>query len=294
MSWRIITITTQSYLSLSEGSLRIRQGAEEFHVPLEDIGIVILEERSITLSVAVLDAMIQHKIALCVCDEKHMPSGALLGYQQHSRQSKIINTQISWSEPFKKRLWQQIIRQKIVNQKYILERAKGKEYQTMERLHHAVNSGDTQNCEATAARLYFSELLPDKCYRGSDHILNSALNYGYAILRGAIARSLVGYGFLSSIGVNHRNELDNFALADDFIEPYRPFVDEVVFATIPHYADTLTKEMKVKLISVLTHEVSVNGMKQSVLRGMEVTAQSLVTATNNKDPLAILLPSFIT
>ena len=293
MSWRIVSVSKRSYLSLSNNNLKIKQGEEEYTVPLEDIGTLLIEDQSVTMSAALLDACIKHKIAAFICDEKHIPSGILLGYQQHSRQSKVLFDQVSWTEPFKKRSWQNVIKQKITNQKSVLEKIKGNGYPSLESYIQSVKSGDPLNREATAARLYFSELFPVDCTRGSEHILNSALNYGYAILRGAIARSLVSYGFLSSLGIQHRNELNNFALADDFIEPYRPCVDYFVFTQIPKEEFFLTKEMRNNLVSILTHHVQLDGKRQNIMRAMEVTAQSLTTATNAKDPNLLLLPELL-
>ena len=290
MSWRIVSIAEKSYLSLSLENLVIKQESGEFKVPLEDIGVIVLENRTITTSVALLDACIQHKIAVLICDEKHTPSGTLLGYQQHSRQSKVIKEQLLWTVPFKKRVWQNIIKQKLQNQLAVLEKISGDTFPNFENYIDSVNSGDTLNREASGARLYFDVLLPTGCVRNSDHIINAALNYGYAILRGTIARSIVAYGFLSSVGVQHKNELNNYALADDLMEAYRPYVDRLVFTKIPTDGVLLTKDMRDELVGILTHLVIIDGVKQSVLRAMEITAQSLVTVTTEKDPSRLLLP----
>lgn len=290
MSWRIISIAEKSYLSLSLENLVIKQDSEEFKVPLEDIGVIVLENRTITTSVALLDACIQHKIAVLICDEKHTPSGTLLGYQQHSRQSKVIKEQLLWTEPFKKRVWQNIIKQKLQNQLAVLEKISKKDFPNFENYINSVNSGDTLNREASAARLYFDFLLPDGCVRSSEHVINAGLNYGYAILRGAIARSIVAYGFLSSVGIQHKSELNNYALADDLMEAYRPYVDYLVFTKIPAESESFSKEMRDELVGVLTHSVIIDGIRQSLLRAMEITAQSLVTITTEKDPSRLLLP----
>lgn len=290
MSWRIISIAEKSYLSLGLENLVIKQDLKEYKVPLEDIGVIVLENRTITTSVALLDACIQHKIAVLVCDEKHTPSGTLLGYQQHSRQSKVIKEQLLWTEPFKKRVWQNIIKQKLQNQLVVLEKISKKDFPNFKNYINSVNSGDTLNREASAARLYFESLLPKDCVRSSDHVINAGLNYGYAILRGAIARSIVAYGFLSSVGIQHKSELNNYALADDLMEAYRPYVDYHVFIKIPADSELFTKEMRDELVGVLTLPVIIDGVKQSLLRAMEITAQSLVTVTTEKDPTRLLLP----
>jgi len=290
MSWRIVSIAEKSYLSLNLENLVIKQDSGEFKVPLEDISVIVLENRTITTSVALLDACIQHKIAVLICDEKHTPSGTLLGYQQHSRQSKVIKEQLLWTEPLKKRVWQSIIKQKLENQYAVLTEISKREFPNFINYTASVNSGDTLNREALAARLYFGELLPKGCVRNSDHVINASLNYGYAILRGAMARSIVTYGFLSSIGIQHKNELNNYSLADDLMEVYRPYVDYLVFTKISVNAELLNKEMRNELVGILTHRVIINESKQTILRAMEITAQSLVTVTTEKDPSRLLLP----
>ena len=268
----------------------------EYTIPLEDIGVLILESHSIMVSTALLDACTRHKIALFVCDSKHMPSGILLGYQQHSRQLKVIETQLAWAEPFKKRVWQNIIQQKIKNQQMVLEKIIDEKFPEFEMYARSVNSGDTLNREATAARLYFSKLLPNGSTRNSEDHINSALNYGYAILRGTIARSVVAYGFLASLGVHHASELNSFNLADDLIEPYRPALDLFVRKeiTLDSSNDSeLSKEDKGKILSILTLPVSLDG-EQTIIHAMEMTAQSLVTASEQKDAGLIKLPEIIT
>lgn len=289
MSWRVINISNRAHLSLKQNNLIIKQ-EDEVSLPLEDIGVIMLENQAITTSVALLNACVQHKIALYVCDEKHMPSGVLLGYQQHSRQSKIIYAQIHMTEPLKKRLWQNIVKQKIKNQKIVFEHILQTQDTQFDNYIRSVNSGDTLNREATAARLYFSKLFPYGHTRSMESTQNTALNYGYSIIRGAVARSLVAYGFLSSVGIKHSNELNNFALADDLMEPYRPLVDLFVFRNIKDSENYFTKEIKNNLIGLLTTEVKINGDFCTLLRAIEVTAQSLVTALNEKNSDRLLLP----
>lgn len=299
MSWRIINVSNEAYVSLRQEQLVLKQDGEEHTIPLEDIGVLLLESRSIVASVALLDACVRHKIAVFVCDEKHLPSGILLGYQQHSRQVKVIEKQLAWAEPFKKRLWQNIIRQKIKNQQTVLEKLTGKQFSNFEVYARSVNSGDTLNREATASRAYFSELLPSGLTRKSDDRVNSALNYGYAILRGSLARSIVAYGFLSSLGIKHASELNNFNLADDLIEPYRPVLDLLVHREIIPFKtknisaeNELTKEDRAKILGILTEPVFLDG-EQTALHAMEMTAQSLVTASEQKDPELLKLPTIL-
>jgi len=289
MSWRILHISEQSRLSLRKGSLCVQQ-VEEHTIPLEDIGVLILESHSISLTTALLDGCVRNKIAVIVCDSTHMPCSVLLGYQQHSRQLKAVEAQLAWTEPFKKRLWQRIIKQKIDNQKTVLEKITNSEFVKLTQYKNTVNSGDTLGREASAARLYFNELLPDQVTRSHDHIINAKLNYGYAILRTVLARSIVAYGFLSSVGIRHKSELNNFNLADDLIEPYRPFVDKFVFESTKFGNGELTKENRIDLVNILTSSVMLDGCAYSLLHALELSAQSLVTASEAKNPELLIIP----
>jgi CRISP-associated protein Cas1 len=291
MSWRIVTVSKEARLSATQGQLVITQD-ERHTLPLEDIGALVLESRAILLTTALMDACAQHKVAVYVCDEKHMPSAMLLPYQQHSRQFAVIEKQLAWSLPFKKRLWQRIVKQKIANQWRVLEHVTQKPHLEFGALIDAVDSGDSINREGASARIYFDRLLPAGSTRSADDHTNAGLNYGYAILRGAIARSLVAYGFLSSVGIAHKSELNNFNLADDLMEPYRPIIDLYVFSHIPVDGE-LTKEERSALVGLLTQEVILDGKSFTVLRAMEMTAQSLVTATEKGEYDSLLLPTDI-
>lgn len=210
---------------------------------------------------------------------------------------KVIEN--SWrAEPFKKRLWQNIIRQKIKNQQTVLEKLAGKEFPDFEIYASSVNSGDTLNRGGDRRSRVFSALLPSGLTRKSDDLMNSALNYGYAILRGSLARSIVAYGFLSSFGIKHASELNNFNLADDLIEPYRPILDLLVHREIIPFGtreiqaeNELTKRIEQKYW-VFSQSRFLDG-EQTALHAMEMTAQSLVTATEQKDSELIKLPKIL-
>jgi len=291
MSWRIVSVAKRAYISTSQNQMVIKNGEGDFRIPLEDIGTIILEDHSITATNAFLSSCAEHKIAVLLCDNKHLPNAVLLPYQQHSRQSAVLKKQIGLSKPFQKRLWQKIVKQKIINQSEVISVCCKDAAEKLLSYSCKVGSGDPNNREATAARLYFSVLLPDGITRGTEHPVNSALNYGYAIVRGVVARSLAGYGFLTSLGINHINELNNYALADDLLEPFRPFVDWLVRKINLTKDDSLTVEHRQYLQQVLTLPVSINKQKQTLQRAVEISAQSLVSAVDTKDPELLLLPS---
>lgn len=291
MSWRILHISNEIRLSLRKNTLQLHQSDTIYSIPLEDIGVLVLENRGISVTSALLDACVRHKVTVLVCDEKHLPSGTLLGYQQHSRQSAVIAKQLSWSSPFRKRIWQKITQTKISNQARVFAEITGTSSPSIESYARSVQSGDRTNREGAAAREYFQNILPQTLIRHADDRINGALNYGYAILRGTMARSLASYGFLTSIGIHHKSDLNNFNLADDLIEPYRPYVDRFVFKNIS-FEGELTKEDRIGLVNLFTNTIGINNQTHTLLRACDLTVQSLVTATVSSDPQAIVLPIY--
>lgn len=291
MSWRVIHISNESRLSLKQNNLSLLQGNNVVSVPLEDIGVLIMESRAVLVTTALLDACIQHKISVFVCDEKHMPSGVLLGYQQHSRQVAVIEKQLNWSLPFRKRLWQLIVEQKISNQSVVFIKVSGRKNNNIESYVRSVQSGDVTNREGVAAREYFQNILSTPILRSEDTHINAALNYGYAIVRGVLSRTLASYGFLTSVGIHHNSELNNFNLADDLIESYRPIVDLFVFKNITNDKELLTKEERIELIQLLTKSVQINGEQHTLLHAIESTVKSLVTVSEIKEIDSLCLPT---
>ena len=199
MSWRTLTISNPAKLSLKQRALCIQQD-EQFRVPLEDIQTVILESPEIRISSALLAAIAEYNILLISCDNKHTPNGVLLSFAQHSRHSLVARRQVNVSKPFKKRLWQQIVRQKIINQAYCLSGFGVAAAEKLMLIADRVISGDTNNREAYAAKIYFKALFGSDFIRGQDDFINASLNYGYSIVRAFIARAIVGYGFIPAFG----------------------------------------------------------------------------------------------
>ena len=232
MSWRSLVISLPSKLSTKNNQLVIKQ-QDTFSIPIEDITAIVIESGQVIITVKTLELLAENGTILYICNEKHVPSSYLLPYYAHSRELKIIKQQLSITEPFKKRIWQQIIKQKIINQAYVLM-CIGK-YDISEKIKkmvERVDSGDTKNIEAQVAKIYFEELFYTGFNRKFENIYNACLDYGYSIIRGAIARSIAKFGYIPSIGIHHKSELNNYNLADDFIEPFRPLVDLYVIQNI--------------------------------------------------------------
>lgn len=261
MGFRNIMISNGAELSVKDSQLKIGDWAS---VPLEDINSLMIESQAVKLSSYLLQKAAESGIVIYCCNEQHIPNTVILPLQHHHRHFKMLKSQINAGKPLQKRLWQQIVIRKILNQAKCLEYMGMPQAKELELMARDVKSGDTTHVEGYAAAFYFKSLFGEGFSRGEEHIINSALNYGYAIIRGMIARTIVCYGFEPSIGIWHCSELNGFNLADDFIEPFRPVVDLYVAQRFDYSEiDTaLTPEMKRGLYSVLNYDMNVNGEKQ--------------------------------
>ena len=293
MSWRIVNVSKPCKLSVKNSQLVYEtQEEEKITLPLEDISIILLESPQIILTSYLIAQLAEYNIVLFSCDDKHIPSGVFNSFCQHSRNTEIAFLQSEWSEPFKKRLWQQIVKQKIMNQFIVLKELKG--FDELFYLVDKVQSGDVTNVESYAARLYWNNLF-DEFKRHAGGKKNSALNYGYAILRGVITRYIAAAGLIPCFGLHHCNKLNAFNLADDIIEPFRPFVDKVVFENLidENEKEELSKEDKIQLIQVLMKQCKYKEEHISVLKACENVCFSLASHSKSKDYNNFELPAFI-
>jgi CRISPR-associated protein Cas1 len=258
-------------------------------VPVEDIGVMLIDNPQITLSSGLLQALQENNVALITCDYRHMPQSLLLPIEGNSTQQERYEAQLAASEPLKKQLWAQTVIQKIKNQAGVLNKLQ-EHADYLIPLYRNVKSGDTDNCEATAAAYYWQKVFNIHVpgfkriprIQGVQNTLpappNNYLNYGYSILRGTMARSIVGAGLLPTLGIFHRNRYNAFCLADDLMEPYRPYVDEVVHQMITDYglSEDLTKDLKNVLLKIPAMDVNIEGEKSPLMLATQRTAVSLV------------------
>lgn len=265
-----VYVSEAARLSLRQGRLVV---GDKGGVPLEDVNYIVLDTRQTTLTGALLAACADMGCAVITADERHMPNGVLLGFHPYHRQAETVQAQLNLSQPRKKRLWQQLIRAKIVNQSLCLRLADCPPAQA-EKVHVCaakVRSGDMGNMEATAARLYWSLYAPDfRRHAAEEDRLNSLLNYGYAVLRALLARDLAALGFVACLGIHHHGLHNPFNLADDLLEPWRPFVDHVALSLWreqPHAAD-LSPGDKQRLISLTHQDVLYDGGVCGLLAAM--------------------------
>lgn len=293
MGWRTILVGTAARLNIEHDSLIVEAaGHEKITLPLDDISALILESPAVTLSAALLYRVAQHDIFLLGCDEKHMPCYVGLPFAGHSRLPKIQKMQTDMKEPFRKRCWQSVVMAKINNQADALRLAGMNGSGELKQMAAEVQSGDSGYVEAKAARFYFHRMFGDEFTRvaESEDAVNSALNYGYAIMRGAVARALAAHGFLTAWGIHHCSELNQFNLADDFIEPFRPLVDLYVKKNIAGSPE-LTRQHRMELVELLTYDVLISGKAHPASYAAELSAASYLSACRDKEPKRLKLPA---
>lgn len=249
-------------------------------VPIEDIGVIVLDNKQVTITQGALGALLDNNVAVITCDEHRMPSGLMLPLAGNTTQSERFRHQIEASLPLKKQLWQQTIQAKIANQSAVLHQHRGLECGNMEAWVKQVKSGDSDNLEGRAAAFYWQNLFGHikDFHRDREGVApNNLLNYGYAILRAVVARSLVGSGLLPTLGIHHHNRYNAYCLADDIMEPYRPFVDRLVTEIVDSGIDcsTLTTEIKSKLLSIPVIDVIINDRRSPLMIAVATTTASL-------------------
>ncbi|HOY30972.1 MAG TPA: type II CRISPR-associated endonuclease Cas1 [Bacteroidales bacterium] len=248
-------------------------------IPIEDIGVVILDDKQVTITQALISSLLDNNVALISCSENHMPSGLFLPLDVNTLQNERYRVQIEASVPLKKQLWQQTVMAKIRNQAALLKKH-GKDTSWMMKWSADVRSGDPDNYEAQAAAYYWQHIFPVNMNfkRSRDgEPPNNLLNYGYAILRAVVARGLVGTGLLPTLGIHHENKYNAYCLADDIMEPYRPFVDNLVCDIVQNGQDytELNKELKQKMLIIPAMDISIDGENSPLMVGLQRTTASL-------------------
>ena len=255
---RSLVFSSPANLSLKDRQIVIslkESPEDKITAPIEDIGVVIIDNPAVSITIPLLNDLADNNVIVIICNSKGVPSSTLLSFGTNHYQGEILQSQINITEPLKKGLWKQIVESKIKNQAALLNKL-GKRGDKLKPYYNNVKSGDTDNREGIAARIYFQELFGKGFVRErSQEGINALLNYGYTILRAATARAVVGSGLFQGIGLHHHNRSNSFPLVDDLIEPYRPFVDEMVYQLLLNNCLELSKNVKAKLISVLYADV---------------------------------------
>lgn len=278
MVWRSVVISQPAKLKREHYSLVVEQ-AQAARVPFEDIAVIMLNHREITLTHPVLSACGEYGIGLFSTGDNHQPNGVFTPFLSHSRATRMLRLQLDIGRPRAKRAWAEIVKAKIANQAACLSMAGKDGADRLESYARRVRSGDTGRMEAQAAAYYFPQLFGRSFDRSQETWTNAALDYGYAVLRGAIARGLVAHGLLPSVGLFHASEQNAFNLADDLIEPFRPLVDlHVVRNLRPADADSqdLSPADKVALVALLNADVRMPRGQMTVLAAVEQATEALV------------------
>jgi CRISPR-associated protein Cas1 len=279
---RTLFFSNPAYLSTKNQQLLVRfpeDDKTDKTVPIEDIGMVVLEHQQITLTNGLITKLIQNKTAIVNCNQQHLPISLLQPLSGHSEQTERIRYQVNASVPLKKNLWQQTISQKIINQAHHLQKRQ-KDGLKLLNWSKQVKSGDTENHEGVAAAYYWQHLFDIPLFTRNPKGMspNHVLNYGYAILRAAMARAITGSGLLPNLGIFHRNKYNAYCLADDLMEPYRIFVDDLVFDISKEHKNQdieLTTAIKMKLLQIPVLDVVIEGQKSPLMNALSRTTTSL-------------------
>lgn len=295
---RTLYFGNPAYLKTANEQLLIEMhdSGEAKTVPIEDIGLLMLDHQQITITQALLAKLLANNTAVITCDATHHPTGMLLNLDGNSLQSQHFQAQVEATVPLKKQLWQQTVMAKIYNQAVLLEQQR-EENKLLLNYAKEVKSGDSDNHEAKAAAYYWKRVFPDFLEFRRERYgppPNNLLNYGYAILRAVVARSLTASGLLPTLGIFHRNQYNAYCLADDIMEPYRPFVDRQVCAIVRANGRFLemTPGMKKELLAVPAMDVQIDGQKSPLMNAVQRTTASLAKCFEGKSR-KLLYPELI-
>lgn len=290
---RTLCFNNPAYLSLKNKQLVIKlPGVEKADlpesfkqeairtIPIEDIGIVVLDDKQITITQGALEAMLENNCAIITCDSSHLPVGLMMPLCGNTTQNERFREQLNASLPLQKQLWQQTVQCKIRNQAIVLQNTRNTTIKNMLVWANNVKSGDSENLEGRAAAYYWKNMfphIPDFTRNRDGAYPNDLLNYGYAILRAVVARSLVASGLLPTLGIHHHNKYNAYCLADDIMEPYRPYVDLIVVKIIEKCPNTseLTTEIKKELLSIPVIDVFINDQRSPLMIAVAQTTSSL-------------------
>jgi CRISP-associated protein Cas1 len=293
MVWRSVIISQPAKLKRENFALLVEQ-EQSARVPFEDIAVIVLNNREITLTHPVLSACAEYGIGLYATGDNHQPSGVFLPFQSHSRATRILRLQLDLDKPTGKRAWATIVRAKINNQAFCMKTINAGDHERLESYSRRVRSGDTGNMEAQAAAYYFPQIMGRSFHRSQDVWANAALDYGYAVMRGACARALVAHGMLPTIGLFHSSEQNAFNLADDLIEPYRAVVDlHVATNRKTDESVDLSPADKVALVGLLNIDVAMPRGVMSVLSSIEQAAESLARLYDGGSEQVLEMPRLI-
>lgn len=285
MSFRTVILTKDAKISLRMNHLVVKSD-EIYNIPLSEIDVVVIENPNIIMTGHILNALSKKEITTFLCDSKHMPSTIINSIYSHSRQSKNIKKQVEWNDLYQKRVWAEIIRQKILHQANVVKNDP-ESYERLVEYANSVEYDDLTNREAYAAKVYYRAAFGDKFARAFEDDINAALDYGYAIVNAAISRAIVSKGYLTEIGIKHKSEYNLHNLSSDIIEIFRPYIDKIVLNNIESEFDT---KFKRKLLEIFDIQIKIDGRKQYFNNAVNIYLDSIINAIETGDIKKIKFP----
>ena len=279
MSWRIIVISKRAKLDLQLGKMVVRSD-EITKIVLSEISTIIIESTAVSITASLISELAKRKIKVIFCDEKRNPSCELVNYYGSHDTSNKIRKQIAWKQQTKEAIWTEIVTDKIRKQKDLLELLRRKESALLDTYLKEITWNDGTNREGHAAKVYFNSLFGLDFTRTEDSLINAALNYGYSVLMSAFAREIVASGYLTQLGIFHDNMFNQFNLASDLMEPFRPLVDYIVRSLMPQKFE---REEKLEILRILQQEVTIAGRREVVNNAIKIYCKSVFDALNEND-----------
>lgn len=281
MGYINVFLNSEAKINVKNNQLTFVSENKKMDYPLEDVNCVMVDNPNTVISFSTLAKLADYGILTYVCDDKHLPNGVVLPFYNHYQTLTVYNNQITMSKPLQKNIWQSIIKNKINNQNEVLNICGFCD--KLKVLANGVLSGDSTNNEAKASAVYFKCLFGKGFSRNNDLVLaNSLLNYGYAVVRGLVARSVVTHGLLPFLGIFHHNQFNQFNLADDLIEPFRPLVDLFVKVELKD-VDMLSPQVKFRLCDIINYEVLIDNQKQTLNNAIDMFVESFAKSINQKN-----------
>ena len=278
MSFRTVVITKQSKLNYKNRFLVVKQEDDEKYIHLSEIDTLIIDSISVSISTYLLKELSDNKINTIFCDEKHNPFGEIIPYYSRHNSSKKLKEQISWKPKDKKVLWQVIIKNKIINQSRLLKKIKSKSYKDLIKYSDEVYIDDKTNREGHAAKVYFNSLFGKDFVRHENDSINSALNYGYAILLSTINKEIINNGFVTQLGIHHKSEFNEFNLTCDLMEPFRVIIDSFVYYNKDR---TFDKQYKLDLINIFNNTYKYKNKKYILKDIIKIYAKNTLDSVSN-------------
>ncbi|MDD6403411.1 MAG: type II CRISPR-associated endonuclease Cas1 [Mollicutes bacterium] len=280
MSFRTVVITRQSKISYKNRFLVVKQENDEKYIHLSEIDTIIVDSISVSISAYLLKELADNKINIIFCDEKHNPFGEVVPYYSKHNTSKMIKEQIKWKVSDKDKIWAEIVKNKIMNQALLLKKTKSLKYKLILSYIDEVVDGDKTNREGHAAKVYFNALFGNDFVRNSDDSINAALNYGYAILLSTINKEIINNGYLTQLGIHHKNEFNEFNLTCDLMEPFRIVIDNFVYYNQERKLDT---EYKLDIVNILNGTFKYQDKNYTLKDIIRMFVKSTLESINNSE-----------